>query len=345
MKYQPGDDIIVLHSNEEGKVIEIMNDKMVMIEVRGVKFPAYMNQIDFPYFHRFTKNKIIPENNKQLKKELPKKYIDTVAKEKQTPNKIQVNNGVWLSLIPKFAMDEFGDEIVDALKLYLVNKTDKGYRFIYTQEFNGRVNFELNNQVTAYHDFYLHDILFSELNDSPAFYFEFSLITPDKTKADYFETSLKPSPKKVFKRIEEIKNKNEPSFAFELFNEFPRKAEEEKIEFSSTINEKFKIYNAKKIKENLEPARTVVDLHIEKLVNDFSRMSNFEILSLQLKQFEKYFELAVMHHLPSLIIIHGVGTGKLRDEIHEILKTKKQVRYFINQYDPRFGYGATEIFL
>jgi dsDNA-specific endonuclease/ATPase MutS2 len=43
-------------------------------------------------------------------------------------------------------------------------------------------------------------------------------------------------------------------------------------------------------------------------------------------------------------VIHGVGKGKLREEIHEILKLKKEVKYFINQYDPRFGYGATEIF-
>ena len=58
MKYQIGDEIIVLLSNEEGKVVDIMNEKMVMIEVRGVKFPAYMDQIDFPYFYRFTKKKI-----------------------------------------------------------------------------------------------------------------------------------------------------------------------------------------------------------------------------------------------------------------------------------------------
>ena len=49
MKYQVGDEILVLHSNEEGHIIEIMNEEMVMIEVRGVKFPAYMDQIDFPY--------------------------------------------------------------------------------------------------------------------------------------------------------------------------------------------------------------------------------------------------------------------------------------------------------
>ena len=51
MKYEIGDKIIVLLTNEEGKVVDIMNEKMVMIEVKGVKFPAYMDQIDFPYFN------------------------------------------------------------------------------------------------------------------------------------------------------------------------------------------------------------------------------------------------------------------------------------------------------
>ncbi|MEN9568786.1 MAG: hypothetical protein RL172_17, partial [Bacteroidota bacterium] len=35
---------------------------------------------------------------------------------------------------------------------------------------------------------------------------------------------------------------------------------------------------------------------------------------------------------------------KLRDEIHSILKTKTAVKYFVNQYSDRYGYGATEIF-
>ena len=64
MKYQVGDDIVVLLTNEEGKVVEIMNDGMVMIEVRGVKFPAYMDQIDFPYFLRFTKKNLVAEKEK-----------------------------------------------------------------------------------------------------------------------------------------------------------------------------------------------------------------------------------------------------------------------------------------
>ncbi len=69
-----------------------------------------------------------------------------------------------------------------------------------------------------------------------------------------------------------------------------------------------------------------------------------EILTIQLKEFEKWYELALAHHLQILIVIHGVGSGKLRDEIHDILKTKKEVKTFVNQYHPNYGYGATEIY-
>jgi len=88
----------------------------------------------------------------------------------------------------------------------------------------------------------------------------------------------------------------------------------------------------------------VIDLHIEKLSNNWEKLSNFEILSIQLKEFEKWYDLAVAHKQASLIVIHGVGKGKLKDEIHDILKTKRDVKSFVNQYDGRFGYGATEIF-
>lgn len=340
MKYQVGDEIIVLHSNEEGKVVEIMNDKMVMIEVRGVKFPAYMDQIDFPYFMRFSKKKPVQE-----KKPAPKTYVDQVPKEKPQPNKIKTSEGVWLSFVPKFTLDEFNDEVVDLLKVYLVNRSDKGLHFTYEQSFLGNINFELKNDVLAFHDFYLHDISFASLNDSPSFFIEFSLMTPVKGKAEYFETTLKLKPKQIFQRIEEMKEKNEPTILYKLFDEYPDKTVDDRPELTGLARKEYNIYEANKIRQNLEPARSVVDLHMDKLTDNWKTMSNFDILTMQLKEFEKWYELAVAHHLPELTIIHGVGSGKLRDEIHDILKTKKEVRYFVNQYHARYGYGATEIFL
>ncbi len=338
MKFQPGDDIIILHNKEEGIIIEIIDKQMVLVEVRGVRFPVYIGQIDFPYFNRFSKSKLFEEQKPA------KKYADQIKKEKNIEEKNEVSEGVFLYFIPKFAFDEFDDEIVKELKVYLQNKTDKGYKFIYTQQFEGKTNFDLNNEINAFKDFYLHDILFENINDSPAFYFEFSLMNAEKTKSDYFETSLKLKPKQVFQKIEKMKEKNEPSFSYLLFENYPDKSEEERIDFPRLKTNEFKLYNAKQIRQNLEPARSILDLHIEKLISDWQHLSNFEILTIQLKEFEKWFTLAAAHHLQSFIVIHGIGTGKLRDEIHDILKTKKEVRFFINQYDPRFGYGATEIF-
>jgi dsDNA-specific endonuclease/ATPase MutS2 len=73
-------------------------------------------------------------------------------------------------------------------------------------------------------------------------------------------------------------------------------------------------------------------------------MTNGEIITMQLKEFERWYELAVAHRQPQLIVIHGIGSGKLRNEIHDILRLKKDVKSFVNQYHPSFGHGATEIY-
>ena len=74
MKYEIGDKIILLHSDEEGTVVEFIHDKMVMVNVEGVEFPVYMDQIDFPYFKMFSTARKV--ENKKL-------FVDDIRKEKQ----------------------------------------------------------------------------------------------------------------------------------------------------------------------------------------------------------------------------------------------------------------------
>ena len=68
MKYQIGDTVVLLHSNEEGQVVDIMNEKMLMVDVKGITFPVYMDQVDFPYFKRFTEKKIVPAKKEKQKR-------------------------------------------------------------------------------------------------------------------------------------------------------------------------------------------------------------------------------------------------------------------------------------
>jgi hypothetical protein len=230
------------------------------------------------------------------------------------------------------------------LKVHLINRTETAYNFVYRLTYFGKAEFDLKNQVNAFEDFYLHDIAFENLNDNPLFEFEFSLLQPDKKKAEFFESSLKLKAKQLFASIEGIKQKNEATFSYKLFEKYPDKIFEEKFDTDGLSAKGYKIYDAKKARQHLESPRSVIDLHIEKLTDDWKHLSNYEIVSLQLKTFEEYYDLALAHIQPSLIVIHGVGEGKLRDEIHERLRLKKEVKSFVNQYHPLYGYGATEIF-
>ncbi len=336
MKYQIGDKVLILHSNEEGTVLDIINDKMLMVDVKGISFPVYMDQVDFPYFKQFSEKKLFP-----AKKE--KQYIDDVRKGKKTGD-AKVADGVWLTFLPVMDTDEFGDVVVEELKLHLVNRTETPYNFVYKLHFFGKPDFDLKNTIHPFEDFYLHDVDFADLNDSPSFEFDFSLLQPEKKKAEHFETAVKLKPKQLFAKIEELKEKNQATFSQLLFATYPDRVYEDKIEMGRLAAKGYKIYEASQARQHLEPARSVIDLHIEKLADDWKHMSNYEIVSIQLKTFEKYYHLAIAHHQHSLIVIHGVGEGKLRDEVHDILRLKREVKSFVNQYHPNFGYGATEIF-
>jgi hypothetical protein len=327
MKYEVGDNIIVRATDEDGKVIEIMNEQMVMIEVRGVRFPAYMDQIDFPYFKMFSKPKVVEKKNI---------YVDNIKREKPT-KKQKVGDGVFLNFLPIY-------DVVEKLKVYLINKNEEGYDFTYDLMFNGNSSFNLKTAIDGLSEFYLHDVSFEDMGEAPKFEFDFSLTIPDKKKAPAHEVFFKLNGKKLFKKIEETQQNNEASFMYELFTHYPAKVDDEKVDLSRLGGAGFRVYDAGKIRENLPPARTVVDLHIEKLNNHWEELSNFEILTTQLNTFEKYYELAIAHKQASLTIIHGVGEGVLREEIHDILKLKKEVKSFVNQYHQLYGYGATEIF-
>lgn len=338
MKFQVGDKVLVLHSEEEAEVVDIINDKMVMVDVRGVKFPAYIDQLDFPYFKRFFNDK-----KKETSAKPQRKFIDELPKEKKVVVD-KTETGIWLTFIPIMDTDDFGDEIVEDLKIHLVNRTSRAYKFEYTLDYIGKDGFELKNKIDKFQDFYIHDIPFENVNDGPSFSLVFSLDPSEKGKADSFETSLKLRPKQVFNKIEEIKKKGEATFTYCILEKYPDKVIEEKLELSSLTNKGFKVYSASSARKHLEPAKHELDLHIEKLTTAHESLSNFEKLTLQIQTLEKYLDLAIAHHYPSMIAIHGVGTGKLRDELHELLRMRRDIKSFINRYHPAYGYGATEIF-
>ena len=83
-----------------------------------------------------------------------------------------------------------------------------------------------------------------------------------------------------------------------------------------------------------------IDLHIEILNSNLKNARPERILDFQLKAFEHYLVDCKQARYFSCKIIHGKGTGVLKESIHSILKTESQVLHYhlINEG------GATEVF-
>ena len=85
-----------------------------------------------------------------------------------------------------------------------------------------------------------------------------------------------------------------------------------------------------------------VDLHIETILERYQHWPNYEIVQLQLKKCKNAIERAIQKKVYKLTIVHGKGSGVLREEVHQLLNN-----YSVEIRDSKFqeyGGGATEVF-
>ena len=338
MKFQEGDKIMVLATGERGSVVEWIDKKMLLIEVGGVSFPVYADQIDFPYFQDFTAPK-------EFKKKSSFSTPEPPRKEKNVQRLIE-RDGVWLSFYPVLDKDVFDDDIISHYRIYVLNHTDDYLIFELSIYYGSKKELDLRNSIRALDEMYLFDLPFENLNDQPRMDFDFSLASADKKRVGHFEVQFKPKPKLIFKLSEDVLKAQKASFNINLFETYPiKEAEQDRFDINRLSAAGFKVYPADKIKANLPPRRTLIDLHADKLSDQHDRLSPVQILDMQLKAFEKFYEEALAHKLTDITVIHGIGTGKLKDEIHELLRHKKDVKSFVNRLHHLYGYGATEIYI
>lgn len=334
MKFEVGDTVLLLHSEEEGVVVEILSKEMVSVDVQGVVFPVYIDQLDFPYFKRFTETR--------SKKEKPKVQGETLPVEKQGPVSRE-ESGMFLTFLPVYDLST-NETLIEALKIHLMNETSLSYQFRYHLFLNGELHLDIKNTSFPFSHFYLNDLPFDELNDRPRFELTFSLSSPDPQRADEYKSTLKLKAKQVIRKIQDLHEKQHATFSYRLFEKYPKKVDLQKTEWDFPApSPQIKYVNTAGHATAMAP-HYEVDLHIENLFEDPLKLTPTEILDIQLAEFHRMLELAIANHQFSMVVIHGIGKGTLRNEVHEILQHTPEVKSFVNQYDIRYGYGATEIF-
>ncbi len=115
------------------------------------------------------------------------------------------------------------------------------------------------------------------------------------------------------------------------------------------------VIDAKKLKESffetaeeklkIDRPASEIDLHIEKLREDYRFLNSGEILTIQVTCFNKMLDAAIVNQMPEIVFIHGAGNGILRHELHKVLSKHPKIQTFMDARKEKFGYGATKVLL
>lgn len=322
--FQPGDEVRLIHSGEKATVVNILDDDMIEVEVDGICFPVYADQVEYPYFKDFM------QQPGKIKKTLPGYALPV---EKPRPVK-RMETGLWVQFFPVYRTAS--EEEVQSVKIFLANETTRDYQMIYRLMKRGKCEFELAQEIRSFSTLYLHDVLFEDFNDKPVFYFQISLTDPDASKLKCWEGRISLKPRELFERIEQLQQQQEASFSKKLFQSYPDATALEIVPVPVHLQ-------ASRLTESDEKLAAPVyeiDLHMDKLGVDTAGLSAGELLELQLQIFHQYFEKAIARRQSDLKVIHGIGKGVLRERIHAILQQTPEVKSFNNDQNP----GVTQVF-
>ncbi len=85
-----------------------------------------------------------------------------------------------------------------------------------------------------------------------------------------------------------------------------------------------------------------IDLHCHEIISNLSGMNSSGIFNFQIKFFLNELEKAIVRKERKIIFIHGKGEGILKAEIHRLLNTFENIKFF--DAPMRFyGGGATQV--
>ncbi len=88
--------------------------------------------------------------------------------------------------------------------------------------------------------------------------------------------------------------------------------------------------------------RLIIDLHSHELIENTSGWTKREILDHQLDKAREAVNESKRRKVPKVLIIHGKGSGRLKDEIHHMLSRMGGLNYYFADFADG-GYGATEV--
>ncbi len=243
-------------------------------------------------------------------------------------------------------------------RVYLINDTGKDVIFAVALSLNKQLIWQRIGQLEGTAFFELGDLKHQELNDTASLSLE---IRPklDGGTGTAHRHNLKIKPKQFFKKFITAPLLNRKVYHFTIFpsleNEPPVAAKQlgnlSKLTKQAAREQQRKPSPSLRAVSSIpDPAQLAafprsIDLHIEKLLADPNQIPKQQYLYFQLQKASAYLKEAHRLGVDSVFLIHGIGEGKLKAAIAELLKKNPHVASFHNRFHPLYGNGATEVIL
>jgi hypothetical protein len=310
---KPGDKVRFLRSSGEGYIKKVNDNNTADIEIEdGFIIPVLRSELVV----------VASEENKVFSKPDPIRPAPTKVYHKPE----HYTKGIYLCLSP------FND---DTYNLELINLSENTLLYSVAEYENDISKSLSHGQVPCEQAHKIGQRKLSELKNWSPLLFQViivnqepSLLIPPLLRKISF------NPASFFKNKKTHPLSGKEAYIFEL-----KSSGQELAQPSLTASDLFQ--SKEEELRVIEKPSEILDLHINKLMENHEKCSPEEIVKIQLEAFEKNLELAIATNLKEITYIHGTGNGTLRNHIHKLLGSNPNVEYFKDALKEKFGYGAT----
>ena len=327
MKLRIGDKVRFLNEIGEGVVVRIKDKSTVIVEMAdGFEIP-------------FASNQLVPIQTELI--------LDKNAENIELDPEAHLSDALYFLVEPDHELPSLRSDY----RLYLFNASS--YHLLYTYSIKDEAHFQTikHGEAGPFQKIQLKTSKVDFFRDYPfqkieALFFKNTFFKEQSPVSEIIQITPKQLAQSDTIRHEEFQN---PVFAFLLKDNFATVKAVESILSESdvaklrTVKEfQSKSKVSKSTKEYLKSLEKEVDLHIEELVENVNGLSKHDMLHIQLEKFEKELDTAIEAHMKKIIFIHGVGNGRLKQEIIAQLKNLRGVTFHDASFK-EYGYGATQV--
>jgi hypothetical protein len=346
MRIQVGSKVKFLNDVGGGIVKSFVGEKMALVETDdGFEMSVLVTELlpDATASYELNSGKTLEKRESKAADETPKKPVATFEEKRYAVFKGEV----FLAIVPHnenvLHVSNFG--------LFLLNSSN--YSFIYTISANDgkintlvdtgnvepdkRIEIEVYSQtgISKVKEFTLQGVFFKQglLDNVDPVNNSYNIGQVSFYKIAFFHENEYFQQKALILKTDQNKEMKEAIEKLRMVD-FDKVT---KIKEQKELKKEYKSPKSQGIEE--------IDLHIDEILDSTSGMSNAEIVEAQMARFETALQTAVLSNTQKIVFIHGVGNGRLRQELRKRLDRNYSNLKYQDASFKEYGFGATMVYL